>query len=177
MTALIPIDFIDGRTAIGEVRVAGQTLQVFPTREFQNRFNDIVRRLGGPREDLPRDANNAGETALAWAKGAGLSAAYGVLTPAYPLSYTATSDTLATITIANHTRVGATSAIVGGTLTGKTRGSAYYVYYDDATDAGGSVSFASSTSEANVAAATYPNRRVVGVIYLDNPPASTSGMA
>lgn len=71
----------------------------------------------------------------------------------------------ATITIAGHDRIygdGTSVAITGGSLTGLAYSTEYFVYYDDATRAGGAVTFASTTS-ATTAAQT-GDRHLVGSV-------------
>jgi hypothetical protein len=69
----------------------------------------------------------------------------------------------ATITISAHTRVygdGTSVSVSGGSLTGRAYDTVYYVYYDQPSRAGGSVTY-QSTTDATVAAQT-GDRHVVG---------------
>jgi hypothetical protein len=71
------------------------------------------------------------------------------------LTMTATdAGTDATITISAHTRVygdGTSVSVNGGSLTGRAYSTAYYVYYDQASRAGGTVTYQSTTTEATAA--------------------------
>lgn len=80
------------------------------------------------------------------------------------LTLTATdAGTDATITISAHSRVygdGASVSVSGGSLTGLAYDTLYYIYYDQPSRAGGSVTYL-STTDASVAAQT-GDRHVVG---------------
>ena len=130
-------------------------------------ITDIIRRLGGQRQDYVQQARAAAleSQAMVLAVLRGVSAGY-YHTPSNPLSFTATSATQATIVIAEHTRSTAASTIAAGTILSVSRGAVYYVYYDDAGNAGGSVSFSATTS---VASLTTAGRKLVGAIYVDTP--------
>jgi hypothetical protein len=77
------------------------------------------------------------------------------------------AGTDATITISGHTRHypqpdGSTVdvAVTGGSLTGRSYDTSYYIYYDDPSRAGGAVSYQSTTSEGT--AAQIGDRHTVG---------------
>lgn len=70
-----------------------------------------------------------------------------------------------TITIAAHSRVygdGTTVSVTGGNLTGLSYSTTYYIYYDQASRAGGAVTFVSTTT-GNTAAQT-GDRHLVGSV-------------
>ena len=139
-------------------------------------LHDIVRRTGGQRSDFIQEARNVAlETqALVTLLVQGLIPEYATLTPATGLlSATATSSTLATISVAAHTRSTASAAIQAGSVAGVTRGSVYYVYYSDPTNAGGAVTFAATTSATVLSAA---GNKLVGALYVE-PPAPTGGVS
>lgn len=140
-----------------------------PERHFLRLLTDIILRLGGQRHDYLQSARKAAleSEAMVRALTAGLTTGY-YHTPAETaiLSFTATSETLAAIAIAEHTRSTASATIEAGSVTGVTRGSVYYVYYDDAGNAGGSVTFAATTNVATILAA---GRRTVGAIFVEPP--------
>lgn len=59
-----------------------------------------------------------------------------------------------TITISAHTRIygdGTTVSVSGGSLTGRSYSTDYYIYYDDVARAGGAVSYQSTTTAATAA--------------------------
>ncbi len=71
----------------------------------------------------------------------------------------------ATITISAHTRVygdGTTVSVNGGSITGRAYSTLYYIYYDQASRAGGAVTYLSTTSEST--AAQTGDRHLVGVV-------------
>lgn len=71
----------------------------------------------------------------------------------------------ATITISAHTRVygdGTSVSVNGGTLTGRAYSTLYYVYYDQASRAGGAVTYATTTSQST--AAQTGDRHLVGQV-------------
>lgn len=80
-----------------------------------------------------------------------------------------------TITISSHTRVygdGTTKSVTGGSLTGLAYDTFYYIYYDDPTFAGGSVTYVATTSSTT--AAQTGSRHVVGGVntpMAGDPPA------
>jgi hypothetical protein len=79
----------------------------------------------------------------------------------------------ASISISAHSRVygnGATVSVNSGNLTGLSYSTAYYIYYDQASRAGGAVTYASTTNEAT--SAQTGNRHFVGVI---TTPAAAAG--
>lgn len=70
-----------------------------------------------------------------------------------------------TITISAHTRNyadGTSVAVTGGSLTGRAYSTLYYVYYDQASRAGGAVTYASTTSSTT--AAQTGDRHTVGQV-------------
>ena len=161
---IIPLDYPN-------LRLPGVAPQTgFLERHISRLLTDIVRRLGGQREDHVREARAAAlETqAMTLAVLRGVTTGY-YHTPAHPLTYTSTSETAATITIAAHTRSTASATIAAGTVTGVTRGAVNYVYYDDAGNAGGTVTFYATTS---VASLTTAGRKVVDAIFVEGPPPS-----
>lgn len=79
------------------------------------------------------------------------------------------SGTVATITIADHTRVytdGVTVAVTGGTITGLAVDTTYFVYYSDPTRAGGAVTYEHSTDQND--AAQVGGVHSCGSIYTDS---------
>lgn len=74
----------------------------------------------------------------------------------------------ATITIAGHTRVyadGTQVAVTGGALTGLAHSSSFAIYYDQASRAGGAVTYASTADPATASpSAANPNRHYVGAV-------------
>jgi hypothetical protein len=133
-------------------------------------FTDIIRRLGGQREDHVREARATAFEAEAMLRAAmfGMTTGY-YHTPAESqiLDYEATSASSATITVAEHTRSTAAATLAAGSVTGVTRGQTYYVYYDDAGNAGGSQTYLASTDVSVVTAA---GRRVIGALYVEPAP-------
>jgi hypothetical protein len=129
---------------------------------------DVVRRLGGQRADFVQQARATSlETeAMVRALLAGAPTGY-TLTPSNPLGFASTSTTEATISVAAHTRSSAASTIAAGSITGVTRGAVYYVFYSDAGNLGGAVTFVASSS---VADATAAGMRIVGAIYVEPTP-------
>jgi 2-oxoglutarate dehydrogenase complex dehydrogenase (E1) component-like enzyme len=82
------------------------------------------------------------------------------------LTLTATdAGASATVTISAHTRVygdGTSVAVSGGSVTGLAYSTAHWVYYDQASRAGGAVTYAASTSvQGN---GTAPDRHLVGAV-------------
>ena len=129
---------------------------------------DVVRRLGGQRQDYIQSARAAAleSQAMVLAVLKGVTTGYHHV-PAHPLTAAATSASLATITVAEHTRSTAAATIATGTVTGVARGQVHFVYYDDAGDAGGTVTFAATTS---VASLTTAGRKLVDAIYVEPTP-------
>ena len=79
----------------------------------------------------------------------------------------------ASISISAHSRVygdGTTVSVNSGNLTGLSYSTAYYIYYDQASRAGGAVTYASTTTSAT--SAQTGNRHFVGVI---TTPAAAAG--
>lgn len=75
------------------------------------------------------------------------------------------AGTDATVTISGHTRVygdGATVSVTGGSVTGLSYSTLYYVYYDQPSRAGGSVTYQVTTSAPT--AAQTGNRHLVGSV-------------
>lgn len=73
----------------------------------------------------------------------------------------------ATVTVSAHTRLyGSTSvAVNGGSVTGLGYATRQFIYYDDPTDAGGAVSYAATTTQADALTSdTNPNRHFVATI-------------
>lgn len=73
----------------------------------------------------------------------------------------------ATITIAAHTRNygdGTTVSVNGGSLTGKAYSTTYYIYYDQSSMAGGSVSYVATTSPTTAAPNKANGRHTVGKV-------------
>lgn len=161
----IPLDFPDARVAV----VDQKGVMALPLLRL---LVDIIRRLGGQRRDYVAAARNTAlaNQAMLRATMAGVPTGY-YHTPSEDqiLDFTATSPTTATITIAQHTRSTAAATIQAGSVAGVTRGEAYFVYYNDAGNAGGAVTFFASTSVADVIAV---GRKLVGAIYVAEPPPS-----
>lgn len=70
-----------------------------------------------------------------------------------------------TVTISAHTRVygsGTSVAVNGGTVTGLAYSTTYFIYYDQASRAGGAVTYAATTSETT--AAQTGDRHCVGMV-------------
>lgn len=73
------------------------------------------------------------------------------------------------ITVSEHIRQYPSGALTvqAGTVTGVSYGSTYFIYYDQASRAGGLVSYVASTSYADAfATATNPNRHYVGKVTM-----------
>lgn len=71
----------------------------------------------------------------------------------------------ATATVSGHTRVygdGVTVSVTGGAVTGLSYSTLYYIYYDQASRAGGAVTYLATTSAAT--AAQTGNRHLVGSV-------------
>lgn len=162
---IIPLDYPNARVRVVD---KGGLFE----RHIVRLVTDIINRLGGQREDYVREARAKALEAEAMMRALtrGLTTGY-YHTPAEDeiLSYTDASTTTATITVAEHTRSTAAATIEAGSVSGVTRGSVYYVYYDDAGNAGGAVTFAAST---DVSILTAAGRRTIGAIYVE-PPAPT----
>jgi hypothetical protein len=110
-------------------------------------------------------ANTAAETAQTAADNVEASSA---LANSYTTGLTITATDAGsnvTITISAHTRVygdGTSVAVSGGSLTALAYSTAYYVFYDQASRAGGAVTYQSSTSiQGN---GTAPDRHFVGAV-------------
>jgi hypothetical protein len=161
--AVIKLDTPNPRVAVIE-----RGAQIFAPHIIRL-ITDIIRRLGGQRSDFVQEARNAAfaNRAMLRALTRGITTGY-YHTPAEDqiLDFTPTSATTATITIAQHTRSTAAATIAAGSVTGVTRGATYYVYYDDAGDAGGTVTFNATT---DVSGLTTAGRKTVGAIYVENP--------
>lgn len=147
-----------------------------PTSEFARAFHDLVRRTGGQTTDAVAEAvstaNTAQATAQANSAGVTVPSVGGTvtLTPANPLSVT-TSGIIATINVALHTRSDAALPISAGLVTVSQRGVTYYVWYADASDAGGAVTFVAEQDLSTFTASD----RLIGTIHV--PAASpTSGV-
>lgn len=139
-------------------------------RHIGRLLTDLIRRLGGQREDHVREARAAAleSQAMMLAVLRGASTGY-YHTPAHPLSYEATSETAATVSVASHTRSTAGATIAAGSVAGVTRGAVNFIYYDDAGNAGGTVTFYATTSAASLSTA---GRKIVDAIYVEGPPPS-----
>ena len=77
----------------------------------------------------------------------------------------ADAGTNVTVTISAHTRVygsGTSVAVNGGTVTALAYSTTYFIYYDQASRAGGAVTYAATTSEAT--AAQTGDRHLVGMV-------------
>ena len=109
-------------------------------------------------------ANTAQSSVTTTARNDKISASY-----CAPISVLSASDagSNATITIAAHTRVygdGTTLAVSGGSITGRSYGTTYYIYYTDATTADTTPTYLSTTN-ANTAMNNRVNgRHFVGAI-------------
>lgn len=138
-------------------------------------ITDVTRRLGGQREDFIQTARSTAleSQAMVLAILKGITTGYSQ-SPSQPLSYAPATTTTADIAIAQHTRSTAAATIIAGTVAGVTRGSVYYVYYDDAGNAGGAVTFHATT---DVTILTAAGRRIVGAVHVDNvsPSGGTAG--
>lgn len=115
------------------------------------------------------EATQAALDAAAQAQGAAdATKAATALANSYVTGLTLTSvDTgaEATINVSGHSRVygdGSSVPVTGGSITALSYDTYYYVYYDDPTRAGGSVTFEATTDEAT--AAQTGDRHVVGAI-------------
>lgn len=85
------------------------------------------------------------------------------------LTLTATdAGTNVTITVSNHTRVygdGSSVSVTGGTLTGRAYGTSYWVFYDQPSRAGGTVTYQSTTTYATAFPTNaHPDRHFVGAV-------------
>ena len=70
-----------------------------------------------------------------------------------------------TVTVSSHTRVygdGSTVSVSSGSVTGLSYSTAYYIYYDDPSRAGGTVTYQATTSMAT--ASQTGDRHLVGVV-------------
>lgn len=86
----------------------------------------------------------------------------------------------ATITVSNHTRVygdGESVSVTGGTVTGKSFSTLYFIYYDDEERDGGAVTYAAATTYLDACPSqTNPDRHFVGSVTTPaNGAANTSG--
>lgn len=163
---LIRVDYLDNIRPL--IQTAADRLGL-PTLDMIRRVQDIIRRLGGVERDYITELQEVAyeSKALVLAAQASAGAALGYTTnPADPLSYTNTTETAATVTIAAHTRSTAGAPLVAGSLAGLTRGVAQIIYYSDAANAGGAVTYL-ATSDPRILVST---DRVVGAIYLPSPP-------
>lgn len=90
-----------------------------------------------------------------------------------------TAGGVATITISAHTRIygnGTSVAVAGGTAGALAASTAYWVYYDDPTLAGGTVTYAATgTYSVAYANGAMPTRLVVGAITTPAASGSSSG--
>lgn len=138
-------------------------------RHVSRVLTDIIARLGGPRDDFVQSGRRAAleSEAMVRAVIAGLATGY-YHTPAESsiLDFTPTSDTTATITVAEHTRSTAAATIEAGEVLSVTRNLVYYVYYTDGGDAGGAVTFNATTDVSDLLGAS---TRTVGAIFVEPP--------
>ena len=122
--------------------------------------------------DTAQTAADAANTAAATANTAAATAnstatqakSQSNLVSSYVTGLTLTATTTV-VTVSAHTRVYAdntTVAVSGGTVSGLSPTTVYYIYYDDASRSGGSVTFVATTSEGT--AAQTGNRHLVGKI-------------
>ena len=111
-------------------------------------------------------ASTASTTANASQAGAVIPTPGGAveLNPTNPLSYVALTAGFARIDIAQHTRTGAAAPLLAGSVASVIRENTYYVYYSDAGDLGGSVTYLASTSLSTVTGTA--GYRIVGTIYV-----------
>lgn len=119
------------------------------------------------------NAQTAATTAQAAADGAGEASALAT-SGTSGLTITATdAGADVTITISAHTRVygdGTSVAVSGGSLTGRPYSTDLYIYYDDATRAGGAVAYQSTISQSS--AAQTGDRHSLGAV---RTPAAAAG--
>lgn len=139
--------------------------------DAQQSIFDAITAIPGVQEAIiaAQDAADLATTAAANADTAAQQAAAEsslATSGASGLTITATdAGSDATITISAHTRVygdGTSVAVSGGTLTGRAYSTVYYVYYDDPTRAGGSVTYQTTTTQAT--AAQTGNRHSLGAV-------------
>lgn len=140
-----------------------------PTREFRQWYTDLTETI---------EANDAVQAqqiieleravrALSFPTGAAISGA------------DAGSD--GTITVTAHTRLygDASVSVDGGSITGLAYGTRHFIYYDDADNEGGAVTYQATTTQADaLTSTTNPSRHFVGTVVTPtagNPP--TTGNA
>lgn len=139
-------------------------------RELTRVVNQLRERTGGTTDTVAATvttANTAASTAAASQAGATIPTEGGsiTLTPSNPLSYTLIDSDTATINVAGHTRTGAASALIAGSVaTPVTRGLSYYVYYSDAGDLGGAQTFLASNPLSVVTGTA--GYRIIGTISI-----------
>lgn len=136
---------------------------------------DLIRRTGGQTTnaiaEVQEQAARADAAVVAIKEGAPTGYS---LNPTDPLGYTLTSATQATITVAGHTRTGAGAALVAGSVAAAAnRGETYFVYYDDAGNAGGTQTFL-ATQDASILSAA--GRRYIGPIAIPPIEATLGGL-
>lgn len=144
------------------------------TSPFGRLITDIIRRLGGQRVDFVQDARTIAyeNQAMVLAILRGITLGY-YHNPANPLDFTATTATTATITVSAHTRSTAASPLQAGSVaTPVARGATYYVYYADAGNLGGAVTYLATT---DVSGLTTAGRKLVGAVYVENPAPAAGG--
>ena len=135
-----------------------------PTREFRQWYNDLTTTIEA--NDVTQAAQitelERAVRALSFPSGATIAGS------------DAGSD--GTVTVSAHTRLyGATStAVNGGSVTGLAYGTRHFIYYDDADDAGGAVTYQATTTQADaLTSTTNPSRHFVGTVVTPtagNPP-------
>jgi hypothetical protein len=125
-----------------------------PTPGFQRIWNNLRGTATTAQETAETAADGVTEVATLTSSG---------VTP-NPLS-ASDAGANASVSIANHTRVygdGTTVSVIGGSVTALAYSTLYYVYYDQPSRAGGSVSYAVTTNEAS--AAQVGDRHLVGTV-------------
>lgn len=139
-------------------------------REMTRVVTQLRERTGGARDAvaaLAISSSVAATSSAASQAGAPVPTDGGALTitPANPLSYTEVSNDFARIDVANHTRTGAAASLIGQSVSDNVlRDAAYYVYYVDAANAGGSQIFLASSDLAVVTGTA--GYRIIGSIYV-----------
>lgn len=164
-----------------------------PTPQYQNKWQRVMENIE-ESVNAVIDAQNAADAANAAAAAADLAAA--AATTAATTAQTAADDAgsasalatsgtsgltitatdagaSATITISAHTRVygdGTSVAVSGGSVAGLAYSTVFYVYYDQASRAGGAVTYVTTTSQAT--AAQTGDRHSLGAV---TTPAAAAG--
>lgn len=137
------------------------------TAEFQAKWQSVMENIESSVNAVI-DAQNAADAANAAAAAADAAAAAATSAAATAsadsslassgvtgLTMTATdAGANATVTISAHTRIygdGTSVAVSGGSVTGLAYSTGYYIYYDQASRAGGAVTYQTTTSAATAA--------------------------